>query len=105
LPTPLSPRISTVTSLSATWSMISDTCRMAALSPQPMNASLLIVAQLLAEVRELADQTRALDGLPDRGVERDFAQPLRVVGLDHVVRGRRAARPRRWSAPARGRRA
>ena len=40
LPTPLSPRISTVTSLSATCSMMSATCRIAGLSPQPMNASL-----------------------------------------------------------------
>ena len=50
----------------------------------------LVVAQLPAEVGQLVDQPAALDGLLDRGVERDFAKAFRVARLDHIVRGTQA---------------
>ena len=51
LPTPLSPRISTVTSLSATRSTIErDRAASPGCRPRPMNASVLVVAQLPAQI-------------------------------------------------------
>jgi len=45
----------------------------------------LVVAQLLAQGRDLRDEARLLGGVLDGHVERDLAQALRVVRLDHVV--------------------
>ena len=45
----------------------------------------LIVAQLASEIGELAHEAGALDGLLDRDVEGDLAEPLGIVGLDDVV--------------------
>ena len=88
LPTPLSPRISTVTSLSATCSMtVRDAAHLLAVAP---DRPVLVVAELLAQLAQLGDEAVLLDGVLDRDVERDLAQPLGIVGLDDVVGGAEA---------------
>ena len=79
LPTPLSPRISTVTSLSATCSMIErDLLHRGAVAPADERVA-LVVAQLPAQVGELVNQAVALERLLDGGVERDLAEALGIV--------------------------
>ena len=54
LPTPLSPRISTVTSLSDTCSMTCAIVCISGLSPQNEERAILVVAQLPAQLGDLA---------------------------------------------------
>ncbi len=85
LPTPLSPRMSTVTSLSDTCSMTErDRLHLGAVAPEQEGA-VLVVAQLAPQLGDFRDQACLLDGALDGGVERDLAEPLRVVRLDDVV--------------------
>ena len=74
LPTPLSPRISTVTSLSATCS-ISRVIGHHPLAAAPDRA-VLVVAQLPPQLGELRHQAALLDRALDRRFERDFAEAL-----------------------------
>ena len=85
LPTPLSPRISTVTSLSATCSMTVAMPRIFSLLPQTARSSSSL--SCWRRSRQLGHQTVLLDRVLDRDVERDLAEPLRVVRLDDVVGG------------------
>ena len=85
LPTPLSPRMSTVTSLSETCSMtVRDAAHLLAVAP---DRPILVVAELLAQLAQLRDEPVLLDRVLDRDVERDFAEPLGIVRLDDVVGG------------------
>ena len=92
LPTPLSPRISTVTSLSATCSITVAIVRICSAVAPEQERAVLVVAQLLAQLGQLRDEPVLLDGVLDRHVERDLAEALGVVGLDDVVGGAEAHR-------------
>ncbi len=70
--------------------MINATWRIAGTVAPADERFALIVAQLPAEIGELVDQPAALDGLLDRGVERDFAETFRIARLDDVVGGTEA---------------
>ena len=70
---------------------VRDLLHRRALAPREKRLA-LVVAQLTPQVGELADQAGPLDGLLDRGIERDFAEPLRVARLDDVVGGAEAHR-------------
>ncbi len=85
LPTPLSPRMSTVTSLSDTCSMTDAIVAISGLSPQKRNARSWSSDQLPPQLADLRDQPAFLDGALDRRIERDLAEPLGIVRLDDVV--------------------
>ena len=92
LPTPLSPRISTVTSLSDTCSItVRDRLHLGAVAPE-QERPVLVVAQLPPQLGDLGHEPRLLDRALDGGVERDLAQPLGIVGFDDVVGGAEAHR-------------
>ena len=81
LPTPLSPRINTVTSLSATRSTMVAMPRMVgALFPEEERPR-LIVAETAAKLRDFRDELGLLRRLLERRLERDLAEPSGSSGL------------------------
>ena len=59
-----------------------DAAHLLAVAP---HRPVFVVGQLLAQLAQLGDEPVLLDRVLDRDVERDFAEALRVVGLDDVV--------------------
>ena len=63
-----------------------DRLHLGTVAPEQERA-VLIVAQLPAQLGDFRHEARLLDRALDRGVERDFAEALRIVRLDDVVGG------------------
>ena len=70
---------------------VRDRLHLGAVAPEQERA-ILVVAQLAPQLGDFRDEARLLDRVLDRGVERDFAQPLGIVRLDDVVGGAEADR-------------
>ena len=68
---------------------LGDAAHLLAVAP---HRAVLVVAQLLPQLAQLRDQPVLLDGVLDRDVEGDFAEPLGIVRLDDVVGGAQAHR-------------
>ena len=70
---------------------VRDRLHLGAVAPEQERA-VLVVAQLPPQLGDLRHEAGLLDRALDRRVERDFAEPFGIVGLDDVVGGAEAHR-------------